>query len=345
MDSFTENIQDGGNYISTSYDPSSLLITGISQSTLSSLLFFANISSFNLSSYAQLSQLTIAQINALIIAVTQQIQTESAAITANKTQIDILNYQIDVSPGLQNIYNTVNAQYISVQNAYTTAQSQLATDSAVLYNMVSTMEGFSTLSTMYGSSIKGYQTSYSSLYWQIFYDQVVIANEESTFNGNLSTYMINSLVYNASVENYTSSVRALSTNSIALSTVAAYYYSTSTVYGYDVATYNWLSSQVSTASYYYTSTQRYLDTLNQRSSLQWGWYNSSLNAMNTASSNVRAAQAQLDYQTAFQAEINAIAAYDAYYNQLVALQNDTGVQVLTISQTLSIGNTLWNAPT
>lgn len=347
MDSFAEkeNIQDGGLYISTSYDPSSLLISGISQSTLSSLLFFANISSFNLSSYAQLSQLTIAQINALIIAVTQQIQGETAAITANQAQINLLNYQINVSPGLQNIYNVVNQQYISVQNAYTTAQNQLTTDSAVLFNMVSTMMGLSTLSTVYGSSIQGYQTSYSSLYWQIFNDQVVIANEESTFNGNLSTYIVNSLVYNASIENYMSSARALSTNTIALSTVASYYYSTSTVYGYDLVSYNWLSSQVSTAYHYYTSTQRYIDSLNDRSSLQWSWYISSLNAMNNASSNVRAAQAQLDYQTAFQAEINAIAAYDKYYNELIILQGETGITLLTARDTRTMSNIMWNPPT
>jgi len=348
MDSIerNENIQDGGNYISTLYDPSSLLITGISQSTLSTLLYFSQISSFNLSSYAQLSQLTIAQINALIVAVTQQIQVETAAITSNSQQITQLNTLINTVPGgLQDIYNTVNGQYISVQNAYTTAQNQLTTDSAILVNLVSTMEGFSSLSTIYMSSIIGYEANYSSLYWQIFNDQIIIANEESTFNGNLSTYMINSIIYNASIVNYTSSLNALSTNTSALSTVAAEYYSTSTVYGYDMVTYNWLSSQVSVAYYYYTSTQRYLDILNSRSSLQWGWYTSSLNAMNTASSNVRAAQAQLDYQNAFQGEINAIAAYNAYYNQLVALQNDTGVQVLTISQSLTIGNTIWNAPT
>lgn len=337
--------QDGGAYISTFYDPSSLVTPVVTPSTLSTLLYFANLSSFNISSFAQISQLTIDQINALIRAVQQQIGIENQAITDNSAQIQTIQTSIDRHPdGLQDTYNLVSEQYQSVLRAYGNASSIQYQDSINLQQQIDYMKSLSSLSTVYGSSIKGYQDAYSTLYKEISFDNAVIAIEESTFQGLTQAYTYNLSTYQDALFNYNSSVYALSTNSTFLSVASYQYWSVSRVYDEDVKQFTWLSSQASIAQVYYLSTQSYLDYLNRLSSLQTQWYLSTNDALTLASTNLRAAQATVDYRNALNDELNAIAAYNSYYDQLIALENLTGTAVY-VPQMANIVPVQWNTAT
>jgi hypothetical protein len=237
-------VQDAGAFISTA-NPSTLS----NMATASTLSTFSNRLSLNISSLAQISQLTIDQINSLIKAVETQIINESNQITNNQVQILTLQSSINTVPGgLQDLYDALNSQYISVQQAYIRASTIQNADISTLNGQIFQMELLSTLSTSYASSIEAYQRNYSSLYSEIYNNNHEIEAEESTFQSLFKLYTDDISAYNNATTNLNKEITSINILSHDFSTITSKYNIASTTYGNDLSELNRLSSILSIAT-------------------------------------------------------------------------------------------------
>jgi len=303
--------QSGGAYIDPSISKANLaLVSSISQSTLSTLLILANKSSMNLSSFSQVAQLNILQISSLIAAVGTQIASEQRIISDNQSQIQTLNNQIGaigITGSLTDNYNLTQQQYNSVLTAYSNASTALANDNIQLstyMNQLSTQYG---LSSFYNMSIMTLARQYSSLYNSTFYNSSTIDGLNAIYNAQMSTYMINANNYSTSQGQYASTLYALNYNSTILSTAMYDYYSTSTAYGNLYNDYvNYSVITLSTAQGQYLSSSTFLGYLNALSTQQLMQYVSSSTALAIANTQVRAAQAIVDYDNAVIRQVSTL---------------------------------------
>jgi hypothetical protein len=290
--------QKGGDYITSTLDPATLTTPDITPSTLSS---FGNIGSLN-----------ITQISALIDTVNAQIARESSAITSNQTQVTTIQANIDRIPGgLQDIYNIANASYNSVKSAYESAQATLGNDQSTLSTKVGQLAELSSMSSMYTSSLYGYQIEYSSIWNSIQSNNTTIIAEEAEYQERLMNYVNYQTNYDIAVHNLQSTIDALKHNSSILSTATYAYQSTSTAYGNLLEDYVYFSTHnLSTSKYEFMSTNTHLSSLLDYQSTQRGNYISTSSAYHTATLNVEIAQAVYDYRNSLAVEQSTIIKYN-----------------------------------
>ena len=327
------NNQTGGDYITATYDPSSLTMADIklstyvdlvgstvevsldsSEPTVSSLLGLADVSSFD-----AITSLSIAQISRLIDEIEGQLRIEDGKIVQNKIDSARIQGDIDRIPGgYQNAYDVANEQYISVATAYSTALSILEHDKSTLSSKMDSMAHLSTLSSIYRSSILGYQSEYSSIWQGMQSNEAIIQREESTYKGKLSTYMDYLRDDSKASEDLSTTRGFLKYNSSILSTATYNYNSMSTIYGTLLNQYITTSTYtISTSRYYTTSTNKYMNNLIAQKSTQAGSYNST----SLAYGNTQAHAGNLSslYRTALAVEESTIMKYNELENILESL--------------------------
>jgi hypothetical protein len=324
--------QSGGAYVSTIDNPESLQTPDISPSTLSTLGYMANISSFD-----EIASFSIEKISALIAAVTAQIATENANIIDNQTKIAEIEGQINAIPhGYKAEYDKASYEYISVQTAYDLAQSTLNYDEELLSRKISELMGLSSLSSIYESTVEGYQTEYSSIWYSIQANNIVIANENSTYQGKMRIYLEYQYNYSTFEVNLKSTLEALNLNSSILSTATSEYFSTSTLYGTLLNDYiNFSTQNLSVSHYLFGSTNKHLCSLMSLHSTQLSNYLSTSTALYLANMTVSSAQATYDYRNALSAELSSIIDYNNVEDQIKKLLESYGLHQTAIS---SFGN-------
>lgn len=318
-------VQDGGAYISNMANPSTLLISSISKETLSTISWMANMSSIaNISSYDEISNLSISQISTLIAAVTQQISNENTNIINNQSEIAQIQSQIDAIPdGYQAQYDAANQEYINTQRAYELAQAVLVADQLALRQKMDELEYLSSLSSMYTSSLEGYAREYSSIWDSIQVNNDIMAKEDAEYQSRLRAYLQYIDNYNVASYNLESTLHALNLNSSILSTATYDYYTTSTAYGLLLDDYiNFSTNNLSISQYLFTTANKHLSGLLDLQSTQLGQYLSTSTALHLANMNVASAQATLDYRNALSKELSSIVDYNRIQEQLRNLLNN-----------------------
>lgn len=298
--------QKGGDYLTSTVDPASLSTPDITPSTLST--------------FGNLASLSISQISELIDTVNAQIGRESAAIVTNQAKITSIQTNIDKVPGgLQDIYNIASANYNSVKTEYDAAKATLGNDQSTLSTKVGQLAELSTLSSMYTSSLYGYEVEYSSIWNTIQSNNAIIIAEEDEYQQKLINYMNYKTNYDAAIRNLKSTIDALKHNSSILSTATYAYQSTSTAYGHLVEDYiNFSTNNLSTSQYQFMSTNKYLSSLLDYQSTQRGNYFSTSTAYYIANLNVETSQAVYDYRKSLSVEQSTIIKYN---NTEVQLEN------------------------
>jgi hypothetical protein len=323
-----KNIQSGGDYITTTYDTNSIsaesTISSISQSTFAEITRLSNVSTFN-----ELATLSIEQIAALIAALNTQIGVENTNITANQSEIALIQANINRVPGgFQSEYDKANEEYISVKRAYDTATAILEYDQSTLSTKLIELDNLSSLSSFYTSSLEGYQEQYSSLWTTIQLNNSTIDGNESEYQRKLREYTAYEINYSIAVHNLQSSIDSLNLYSSMLSTDTYHYHSTSTVYGNLLNEYIYFSTHnLSTSRYLFMSTNNYLSSLLANQSTQLDKYLSTSTALNIANLQLTAAQAKYDYDNAVAIETSSIISYNSVESQIRALIENTTVQV------------------
>jgi len=304
--------QKGGDYITSTVDPSTLTTANVTLSTIST--------------YGDIASLSISQISDLIDKVTAQITKESANIVSTQTQITSIQSDIDRMPGgYQNLYDVANREYISVQSAYDSANALLALDQSTLSTKVSELNKLSTLSSIYTSSLYGYQNQYSSIWSTIQTNNGIIVAEDADYQSRLQNYMKYQADYSTAIKNLNSTIDARNLNSSILSTATHAYQSTSTVYASMLDDYIKFSTlNLSASQYQFTSTNTYLSSILLIQSTQLGNYMSTSTAYYIANLNVSTAQGIYDYRNALSIEQSTIIKYNGIENQLEQLLGISG---------------------
>jgi hypothetical protein len=304
--------QKGGAYITSTLDPSTLTTASVTTSTIST--------------YGDIASLSISQISDLISTVTDQITTESANIVSTRTQITSIEADIDRMPGgYQNLYDIANTEYISVQTAYSSAKASLESDQSTLSSMLEDLDRLSTLSSVYTSSLHGYESEYSTIWDAIQANNSTIAAEDVAYQGRLRNYMSYQVNYSTAVTKLESTLQALSSNSSILSTATHDYLSTSTMYSALLEDYlHFSTTNLAESQYQYTSTNSYLSSVLDIQSTQLGNYMSTSTAYYIANLNVSTAQGIYDYRNALSIEQSTIIKYNDTENQLDQLLGGSG---------------------
>ena len=299
--------QRGGAYITSTLDPSSLTTQSVTASTIST--------------YGDIASLSINQISYLINTVTTQIAKETANIVLTQTQITSIQADIDRMPGgYQDAYNTANREYISVQTAYDSANRLLGTNQSTLSTKIGQFNHLSTLSSVYTSSLYGYQTEYSTVWDTIQSNNSVMEAEDAVYQEKLRNYISYQGNYSTALINLNSTIDALKFNSSILSTATYAYHSTSSVYGDLLIDYiNFSTTNLSISQYQYTSTNKYLSSVLETQSTQVGNYMSTSTAYYIANLNVSTAQGMYDYRNALAVEQSTIIKYNDTENKLERL--------------------------
>lgn len=304
--------QKGGAYITSTVDPSTLTTASVTSSTIST--------------YGDIASLSISQISALIDTVTAQITIESATIVSTQTQITSIQTDIDRMPGgYQDVYDIANREYISVSTAYYSANGILERDRSTLSSMLDNLDRLSTLSSIYTSSLHGYETEYSTIWDNIQINNSTIASEDAAYQERLRNYMSYEVRYSTAVRKLDSTIAALAHNSSILSTATHDYLSTSTMYSALLEDYLRFSTiNLSVSQYNYTSTNKYLSSVLDIQSTQLGKYMSTSTAYYIANLNVSTAQGIYDYRNALSIEQSTIIKYNDIENQLDQILGGSG---------------------
>ena len=171
--------QYGGDYTSTAQFMSS---SDYTSSILSSLLYFTNIYSFHINSFDQISQLPLDQFNILIDAVTQQFNTDTQLHTDIQKQFITSTLQISTILQYDHIVHDQLLNILVEYNNESTIQHNIHNK---IYDTYSSLQYLNSIASLYESSIIGYQNEYSSFFYEMANNDIIIANEESTLNGLL----------------------------------------------------------------------------------------------------------------------------------------------------------------
>ena len=170
--------QKGGAAITSTVSPASLTTPDITLSTLST--------------YGDLASLSISQISGLIDTVTAQIETEAATIVSTQIRLTSIQTSIDQLPGgLQDAYDKANQEYISVLTAYNSAQAVLGVGQSTISTKLGELSNLSTLSSIYTSSLRGYEVDYSTIWNSIQSNNGIMASEEADYQNRLIQYAHN----------------------------------------------------------------------------------------------------------------------------------------------------------
>jgi hypothetical protein len=299
-------IQTGGDYITSTVDPTTLSVSSISETTVSTIKSMAGLTSAD-----EISQLTISQISSLIGAVTTQIGSENAQIIQNQQDILSIQAQINNPGGLQESYDTANEQYISVLKAYNYATEKLAYDQSIMTADMLELERLNALSAMYMSSVDGYNEQYSTIWSSIQGNNRQIALDSATYIAELNAYNTSRDNYSRALSSLISTNDALISESSLLSVAKHEYFLTSTTYGKLLDDYIHFSThKLSISHAYYLSTNNYLCSLMDLHKTRFSQYLSTSTAFGIANMNVDAAQAAVDYRHAIVTEICTIVSYN-----------------------------------
>jgi len=315
--------QTGGDYITGMSDPSSLRAPIISASTLSTIGFMAGVSSFD-----EIASFNTQKIGELIDAVTARIAVENASIIENQTKIADIEGQINAIPnGLQAEYDKANAEYIAIQSEYTTAQSRLTYEEGVLHDKLIALAELSSLSSMYESTIDGYQKEYSTIWESINENNRAIDSQNKIYEDRVRAYLDYQGRYSDFEKNRNSTLDALALNSSFLSTATSDYFSSSTLYGNLLNDYvNFSTQNMSVSQYLFGSTNKHLCSLMMVYSTQYANYASTSTALYLANMNVSSAQATYDYRNALSVELSSIIEYNMVEEELNKLLINFGIQ-------------------
>jgi hypothetical protein len=303
--------QTGGDYTST------VNAAGITLDSMSAIALSTLMADQKLSSFADIANLSIDQIGALINTVEGQLNAEAIVIASAQRKITEAQAAISMPGGLQDKYDESLQNANSTQVAYNKASTLAAGAAQYLLDMEAELSSISSVSDSLQHTMEIFEDEFSSLVREIGATSDVVEMEEERYNRQKQAYDDYTEKYKRAMDILISTTEARDYVSSLAAEILRDYVSTSThLYTLEVQYEKYRTITVPEAEYIARSTAAYYSSLMELEDAEIRVYISTSTALHIAQLNYSSAQTTAEYDDAVLKEVCTISELNTAKNML-----------------------------